>query len=163
MNKKLRLRKARLSACRQIWYWRNEKEVRLLSFNTQKVPYSEHRAWFLKRINDPNSILLIAETPSQKSVGQVRIDRLNPRQGEIHFLIKKALRGQGWGNAMLNQACRYGFEKLNLEHILGQVFIRNKRSVRIFENLGFKVKGNRKFKTRIAKVMALSKKSFKNC
>ncbi len=161
MKKKLRLRKVQLSDCRRIWYWRNEKEVRKFSFQHLKIPYAQHQSWFKAKLSDSKSIILIAENASQEPIGQARFDRLNLRLAEVHIIIEKNSRNQGWGQILLSKACQYGFRTLKLKNIKAQILSQNSRSLVLFQNLGFKTKGSRKIKKQVAYTLILTKNAKK--
>ena len=157
MKKKLRLRKAQLSDCRRIWYWRNEKEVRKLSFQHQKIPYAQHQSWFKAKLSDSKSAILIALNPSQEPIGQARLDRLNPRLAEAHIIVRKNFRNQGWGQILLSKTCQYGFRTLKFKKIRAQILSQNSRSLALFQSLGFKIKARRKFKKQLVYRLILTK------
>ncbi len=136
--RKFRLRKARLSDCERIWRWRNEKEVRHLSFDPRKISYAAHKVWFKERLADPKSRVLIAENNQGRAFGQARIDFSKKGVGEIHIFLTRAYRNKGFGSLLLRQACQHCFRQLKLKKIIARAKMDNHRSLKVFRKVGFR-------------------------
>ncbi len=134
----IRLRKAKPQDAVRIWKWRNDPLVRKVSFQTTRIPLSDHKEWFGKKIKDPNTRILIGETSNGQPFGYARIDNLS---AEVHIAVQKAYRGKGLGQQLLKKACQYGFKKMKLKTIYARIKPSNKRSIELFQSIGFKKSG----------------------
>ncbi|TXI39852.1 MAG: GNAT family N-acetyltransferase [Mycobacterium sp.] len=85
------------------WEWANDPEVRRQSFASAPIPLDEHRAWFDRRLADPNTdhaIALLDGTP----IGQVRFERSST--WTLNYLVAPEHRGRGLAAPMLVAATR---------------------------------------------------------
>src|SRR4051794_32881053 len=68
------LRPARAGDAPLLLAWRNDPETRRWSFSQGEVTAAEHAAWLAARLQDPATLLLVAEVDGAPA-GQVRVDR----------------------------------------------------------------------------------------
>ncbi|TGK51933.1 N-acetyltransferase [Leptospira kanakyensis] len=145
----LSVRPATEDDCKLIFDWANEPEVRNASFYTEKIEWPKHVSWFLQKLNDPNSLILIFEVDGLNA-GQIRFDR-NGEYFEIDYSIDINYRGKGLGKSIVS----LGISKINSQFkktikILAKVKKGNSISAKVFRNLGFKelnlVNGDYEFK-----------------
>lgn len=77
-------------------------------------------------------------------VGHIELNRIDPvnRSATVsRVLLDPALRGGGWGTAMVREATRYGFEELGLRRLQLHVFDFNHSAIRCYERVGFQLEG----------------------
>ena len=120
--------------CDRLLRWRNDPITRRFSFQTDEVDVATHRAWFARRLGDPDSDLLIAEVAGV-AVGQVRLDREGPRAA-VSIGIAPEARGRGRASAALAAAVRLS-RQLGLTHLDAHVKVGNEASLRLFHSAGF--------------------------
>jgi RimJ/RimL family protein N-acetyltransferase len=118
--------------------WRNDPVTRRSSFQTDAVDEASHRAWFARRLKDPDCRLLIAEVAGVP-VGQVRLDREGER-ATINIGIAPEARGRGHASAALADATRLAWQ-LGLTHLDAHVKTDNEASLRLFRGGGFGERG----------------------
>jgi UDP-2,4-diacetamido-2,4,6-trideoxy-beta-L-altropyranose hydrolase len=122
--------------------WANDRNVRENAFNQKKIGVEEHHKWFDAQLKDQDgSRLYIIQTVSgNTSVGQVRIDKLNDNQWEIHYSLDFKFRGRGMAQPMLMAALKFfqaGMTKKNID-LIARVKNDNIPSHKIFNTLGFR-------------------------
>jgi RimJ/RimL family protein N-acetyltransferase len=114
--------------------WRNDPVTRRSSFQTDEVDEATHRAWFGRRLEDPDCRLLIAEAAGAP-VGQVRLD-LAGNRATVNIAIAPEARGAGHGGdalrAAMDMAPQLGLSRLNAE-----IKPANDASLRLFRAAGF--------------------------
>jgi len=96
----LRLRAARPNDCRQYWRWANDPAVRAASLNEHFIDWHAHQDWFTRRLNSPDSVLWVLETPRGVPLGQFRVDVADAR-GRINYSVDGIFRGRGLGATLL--------------------------------------------------------------
>ena len=75
--------------------------------------------------------------------GFVDINHLH-KKGEVGLFIgEEENRSKGYGTEALSLLVEYGFNYLNLKNIMLKVFSFNKRAIKSYEKIGFKVFGKR--------------------
>ncbi len=132
----MKLRRAKLKDCEQLYIWTNDETVRLNSFSTEKIQYETHEKWFLGKLNSEDSIIYIAED-NGTDVGQIRIDFAeNKHIGFINYSVSKLSRGKGFGTEMLEQI-KAEFKEMLL---IGKVKIENESSIRCFVKANYSKK-----------------------
>lgn len=133
----VRLRDARTSDRRLLWQWANDPEVRRNSFSSDPIPWSRHVAWFTRMLRDPDCRLLIAETPSDGPVGQVRFEPDNAGGYRIGITVGQSYRGKGLASPVITAAVR----RWRLEHphapLAASIKPANKASIAAFTRSGF--------------------------
>jgi len=84
------------------------------------------------------------ETTSGRTVGHIELGNIDSqnRMGTIaRVMISPDARGKGWGERMVREAVRYGFETLQLHRIELRVFDFNHAAIRCYEKVGFQKEG----------------------
>ncbi|PLK42574.1 GNAT family N-acetyltransferase [Emticicia sp. TH156] len=118
--------------------WTNDEEVRKQSFNSQPVVLENHRQWFLKKIKDPNCLMLVFEDARQQPIGQVRFENNPDKQNSIVGVsIDKSFRGKGLAGQLLTRAVRYFLRENPGYTIEAYIKTENKGSIGAFKNAGF--------------------------
>lgn len=145
----INVRQATEEDCKLVFSWVNEPEVRKASFHTEEIEWQEHTNWFLQKIKNPNSLILIFEVDG-KPAGQIRFDK-NGEFFEIDYSLDIRYRGRGLGKAIVS----LGISEIKSKYkqsikILAKVKKDNANSAKIFRNLGFNeinlVNGDYEFK-----------------
>ncbi|MFC1540566.1 GNAT family N-acetyltransferase [Candidatus Margulisiibacteriota bacterium] len=154
-EKGLSLRLAEEKDCRLLWEWRNEEESRKSAFDSDLVPFDDHKTWFIRKLNDHHSQIVIILDNSSKEIGQVRFDVDRNNAAEIDVGIDRNERGKGYGAAAIRLACEYAFEKLNIKQILSHIKPDNIASQKIFAKAGFRNVGKNNLKDALAVEMVL--------
>ena len=145
-SNQLSLRPAEEGDCGLLWQWRNEENTRKWSFNTDYVPYEEHKSWFLSKLNSADSKLLIVSDEREREIGQVRFDISQSKSAEINISIEASKRNEGYGSAALKLACQHALEKFNIAKVIAHIREENEASIRAFTKAGFVSKGSLDFK-----------------
>jgi spore coat polysaccharide biosynthesis predicted glycosyltransferase SpsG/RimJ/RimL family protein N-acetyltransferase len=120
--------------CEPVLRWRNDPVTRRFSFQTGELDEETHRAWFARRLQDPDSRLLIAEAAGVP-VGQVRLDLAGER-AVVNIAIAPEARGAGHGGAALGAAVDLA-RQLGLTRLDAEIKPENEASVRLFRRAGF--------------------------
>jgi ribosomal protein S18 acetylase RimI-like enzyme len=116
----------------------------------QKPSVEDERNWFsrvMDGIQEGNTIMMVAEVNSHV-IGWCDVRRVVPKspadhRGEFGICVKKELRGQGIGEALMRailERCRGRFEVVELG-----VFTNNQRAKKLYEKFGFKKYGTREY------------------
>lgn len=100
-----KLRKATQSDSRFLFELRNDESVRCVSRNTSAITFAEHETWFGKKLQSPDSFLLIAEERGTP-IAQIRFDRTDAQSAEVSIAVSAAFRGKGYGTKIISEATR---------------------------------------------------------
>lgn len=134
----IQIRNARIEDIDTYFNWANEEAVRKLSFNSVKIPYSEHEVWFKNCLVDKNCFMYLFFITTE--IGQVRIQKLDADESIISISIDEKFRGKGYGVQMLNMSIE-SFRKISPKSVVSAyIKIENVASINIFEKSGFKLK-----------------------
>lgn len=129
-----------------LWRWRNEESTRKWSFNSDYIPYEEHKNWFLSKLNSVDSKLLVVLDENKNEIGQVRFDIGCDGSAEVNISIEAEKRNKGYGNAALRLACQYAMERFNIAKVIGYIKEKNQASIEAFKKAGFVNEGEQDFK-----------------
>tara|TARA_B110000503_G_scaffold140872_1_gene232901 strand:+ start:3056 stop:3562 length:507 start_codon:yes stop_codon:yes gene_type:complete len=136
MKQIIKFRKANTDDLRIYFEWLNDPVDRSLSFNTNKVDFKTHKKWFLNKINDRNSLLLVF-LYLNNPIGEVRIEKEDLNQSRISISISKENRGKGFASDMLIKASKY-FHSNNPKFIINAFIKRsNSYSIKSFKKAGY--------------------------
>ena len=118
-----------------IWYRiRNLPSVRMASFDPSPINYEGHLKWFAKKLEDPNSILMLI-TQESSVVGQVRIEE---QEGEtvISIALMPEARGLGIGKKALKECVKFIMKTKLSKNIAAYIKPGNIASINAFEAAG---------------------------
>ena len=94
-TKKIIIRKANQSDCRDVLKWRNDEISRKMFFNQKNITPKMHKVWFFEVLNNNNKVMYIGELDNYK-VGVCRFDFDKSRLvSEVSININPHLRGKG--------------------------------------------------------------------
>lgn len=117
-----------------IYGWSNDEIVRQASFYPNVIEYDEHKEWFVSRLNDRDSIMLIFLVENHPS-GLVRF-QIKGSASIIGILVAPEYRGRGLAATMLLEACNHFHSKHSMP-IEAYIKKENRSSIRSFEKAGF--------------------------
>jgi RimJ/RimL family protein N-acetyltransferase len=132
----LTLRRAGGADCRLIWEWANDPEVRAVSFSPDPIPWEDHIRWYEAKWRDRNCFFYVATSSNGNLIGQIRFDK-NEYEGVVSVSLAPALRGKGYGSALITQGVEKFFAESSANLVHAYIRINNQSSVRAFEKAGF--------------------------
>ena len=132
----------------QYCIWLNDLEVsyNLLIFN-QQLSLEREKMILQDMIKNNAQIFAIVDADSDKLIGNCSIFRINERnrKAEIGIFIGDTnYWSKGYGSEALSLLIDYGFNILNLNNIMLEVFSFNKRAFNSYKKVGFKEIGRRR-------------------
>lgn len=125
--------------------WLNDKTVsENLGLDMKVTTLEGEKEWLKKNQNDYNFAIVLKE--NDELIGNCGFDEidlihLNARLGI--FIGDEKNRGNGYGKEAIKLLLEYGFNNLNLNNIMLNVYDFNKRAIKVYESLGFKKFGTR--------------------
>lgn len=134
MLKDWQIRLAQLEDARFFFNLRNDPTTRLMSRNSQKINWAEHKHWFSKKIEDSRCELFVVAL-NNINIGTMRVDH-HDQNSELSWMIAPDQRGLGLGKVMLKQFV--GFRPGNY---LAVVRTNNTASRKMCESAGFNQRG----------------------
>ena len=118
-----------------LYNWSNNKVVRENSYNKSEISFVDHSQWFLRKLSDSNSLVLIAMINGQES-GTVRYE-LDDDSTTVGISIAQEFRGRNLGGTMLRQSAIKYVETLVFP-VLASIKVKNDASVKAFKSGGYK-------------------------
>lgn len=132
----IELRKANIEDSQFLFDLRNDPSAHKWFKNPNPVAEEEHQVWLLSVLKEDSSKhLFIIENENQRA-GQLRIDKLNEKQAEIHISLAKEHRGKGLGTLALKEGILLAKE-LGFKELEAEVHQDNLASQGLFQKLGF--------------------------
>ncbi len=119
-----------------VFEWRNAWQTRQYFHDTRPLDLSAHRDWFVRALDDPQRVLLMAER-SGLPIGVLRFDVDGPT-ATVSIYLDPALHGRGLGTAVL--LAGEGWlrrHRPDLQHLRAEVLAGNARSAGAFSRAGF--------------------------
>ena len=97
------IRKANSSDLTFFFELKTEKQSKINSLKSNKITTRSHKSWFLKKIKNKKSILLVAIKNKKNKIGIIRYD-INEYFSEVSIIIDSSFRGQGLGIKFLKKS-----------------------------------------------------------
>jgi UDP-2,4-diacetamido-2,4,6-trideoxy-beta-L-altropyranose hydrolase len=119
-----------------LFSWANDPQVREASFHSELISRNDHERWFLEKLQDPNTVIYIAENGANKPIGQVRF-QLEADRAILSVSVAPEFRGAGWGKELITLAVRVMARSRLVRRIDAFVKPGNRASIRLFESCGF--------------------------
>lgn len=116
----------------------NQKSVRAMSFNQEKIKLAGHKIWFNKKLRDKNTVMLKA-TLGDMLVGQVRLD-IEGKQAVIGVSTSEKYRGRGVATMLIKKAVAVAVKR-GLSKINAFIKPENLGSQALFKKLGWDYQG----------------------
>lgn len=134
----LTFREAKLEDASKLLSWRNDPEVRSVSFHSDVMDEESFRIWFEEQLENKNSRLWIAQSQRGVPIGKVHVNFDDPRQAAIELTLDHARRGKGLGRTIIEQICQMTFDESPLvESVIARISPGNVASERAFRSVGF--------------------------
>jgi len=139
----MKLRSVRKSDLGIIRDWRNSHDIR--EFNTQftLLNMKNQEKWFeeISKVESSRKMFVITEQHNNPIgvCGFINIDKENKSADVAIILGERKQRGKHLGSKSLELLVNYGFKKLKLHRIGAEIFEYNKKSIKMFESLNFKL------------------------
>ena len=136
----LHFRNVRFDDAKTLLAWRNDPEVRSVSFHNSPIGLREHEQWLTKSLAMPERILLMAEDQQGNAIGKVQIDFTRDQLGSVLIGIVVGLenRSKGIGTVLIEKATTALFiAEKNVQQIVAQIKPGNLASERAFRKAGF--------------------------
>lgn len=130
----IELRRIKESDLKDLYVWRNSKEVRDMMFNPKPIVWKEHLEFWGKKLSDQSSICLLA-SENKKPVGAVRLDKKDDSY-EVDIFIDPNRHGEGIGTNVLGLLIKYAKEH-GIKKLLAKIKKENIKSIAIFKKNGF--------------------------
>lgn len=117
-----------------------------LGSSSKVTTFESERSWLINNMDKKEQQFAIVLKETDELIGNcgfVDINHLH-QKGEVGLFIgEEENRSKGYGTEALSLLVEYGFNYLNLKNIMLKVFSFNKRAIKSYEKIGFKVFGKR--------------------
>ena len=134
-NSQLSFRNANKTDEILLFNWINDPDVRKWSFRNDPIPLDEHKNWFKKKIDDPDTLLWIYEY-NNSPVGMVRLEK-NNNEIILNYLLSLESRGKGLASKMLQMAMKKVIRYWKNLTIVAYTIPGNMPSIKSLEKAGF--------------------------
>lgn len=131
--------------------WLNDPEVREGLKMVLPLSMAEEEQWFEGMLKRPAVerpfVVEVQQGDAWVAIGNCSIFNIDwrCRSAEVGILIgEKQLWGQGFGTKIMLGLIQIGFEILNLNRIMLDVYETNRRAIRTYEKAGFQLEGRKR-------------------
>lgn len=130
------LRKVNLGDIEITYRWAVLPEIRKHSLNKKTIQLNEHHKWFTAKLNDDDCLYYILQL-EDNSLGSVRIDLDDHRDGLISYLIDPLFQGKGYGKLLIEKM-EQSIKSDKVSTLIAKVLKDNMASAQIFRKLNYK-------------------------
>lgn len=130
------IRDVTVEDCRDLFTWRNHAVIRKYFFNTNPIPWDEHKRWFDTKSKDPNTNIYIACCGEEK-VGTVRFDDVDGFV-KVSVMLNPDYLNKSLGSKVIGLAVEeYKNTMKTGKPIIAEIRKDNIASIKAFTNAGF--------------------------
>jgi len=148
IGKKCYLSPINVEDAEQYCLWLNDLEVaRTLLIFDQQLSLEREKLILQDMIKNHAKVFAIVELESDKLLGNCSLFRINERNRKAEvgiFIGDKDYWNKGYGSEALSLLIDYGFNILNLNNIMLEVFSYNERAINSYKKVGFREIGRRR-------------------
>lgn len=140
LSELLTFRNVRLEDADLLRAWRNDPEVRSVSFHQSPIGPTEHQQWLIQSLKMPRRILLMAEDRQGNAIGKIQIDFSSEQMNTVTIGIVVAAehRSKGLGTVLIEKSTSALFAaEQKVQQIVAQIKPGNLASERAFRKAGF--------------------------
>jgi len=143
MKNYLILKKANISDLIETRIWRNDHTTRKNSFNKSYINHDEHAKWYFDTLSNNKKQLFIGIDKDNNKIGVTRLDEISEELIEVSININPDFRNIGFGESLLFETIKKVFSKKKNIKIVSRILKTNKKSVKLFQKIGFKLYATR--------------------
>ncbi|AKP72997.1 UDP-2,4-diacetamido-2,4,6-trideoxy-beta-L-altropyranose hydrolase [Piscirickettsia salmonis] len=121
---------------KDIYEWRIHPSIVSVSASKQAFSFSEHRAWFLEKLQSDDSYFLMFECLGFK-VGVIRFDIKGRKLAVVNIFLNPLYINQGYGKKILKYGLSEFFKNTTITEVRADILEENIKSKRIFIRCGF--------------------------
>lgn len=138
---KFLIRKANLNDIKLIYKLSNDNEVRKVSVSKDKINWSNHKEWFLEKINNLNYFFYVIFEENKNFVGQIRYE-IKKDYSVISISLDKNYRGKKISSYLIEKTTlRFLNEAPYIKKVYAFIKSDNSSSLSSFKNAGFLLQG----------------------
>ncbi len=146
-SKLFTLRPAKIEDAEIIHQWRNNPEVRAVSFQEKAIPFESHRQWLQEKLESDRCLIWIAQDKNGNRMGQIRFDLAAESEhaqiratssATISVIVAPQYRGRGAGTMLIEKACSKVWDRMPLHNVTALIKPSNSASQIAFRKAGFK-------------------------
>ena len=137
------IRRANIEDIKELFIWRNDLHTRKMFKKSEPIEWKNHKVWFMKTLNDSNTLLTICEDMKGAKIATVRFD-MNLKEANVSINLNPKMRGKGKGSKCLAQGVSFLKNNYpNIDTLFAEIKIVNITSKKIFKRVGFlKIESN---------------------
>ncbi len=134
------LKKRYLEFLRRI---RNHPEINKYLYKDVKISKKAQKKWYENYYLNNKTYLMFVLLDDKIPVGYGQINHIDRANSscEVGFCLSPEVQGKGYGGILVKKIIDYAIKKLNLHRIYLEVFITNKRAIKLYEKCGFEKEG----------------------
>ena len=119
-----------------LFSWANDVATRAASFHPGHIDRATHDAWFARRLTAEHERIWIGEIDG-RSIGQVRVERIEEGRAEVSISVASADRGRGLARSLLLACIAAAERELGVTTFVAAVRPDNAPSLALFRAANF--------------------------
>lgn len=133
---------------KMVLFWRNHPTIKQWMYNNDDIILENHLN-FIETLKDCTDKLYFLVKQNDDYVGVVDFTKIDKESKTSEFGLYANIELKGLGNILLNSVCEYGFNTLNINKLIAEVFEENKKAINLYKKFNFqeiakKIVNNRK-------------------
>jgi UDP-2,4-diacetamido-2,4,6-trideoxy-beta-L-altropyranose hydrolase len=147
--------------CELLWHWANDPKVRENAYDSDPIPWEDHKEWFEKKLENASS-KIYAAVVGPDPIGQIRFD-VKESVAVVDVSVVESKRGRGYGTMLIERGTVRFLKESAVQRVDAYVKADNNASRKAFEKAGYTLREETKKKGKRSYRLSAFKNWMLNC
>lgn len=122
---------------KMVLLWRNHPTIKQWMYNNDDISLENHLN-FIETLKDCMDKFYFLVKRDDDYIGVVDFTNIDKKSKSSEFGLYANIELKGNGKALLNSICEYGFNALNINKLIAEVFAENEKAINLYKKFNFK-------------------------
>lgn len=122
---------------KMILSWRNHPSVKQWMYNSDDISLENHLN-FIETLKESADRLYFLVKQGSDYIGVIDFTDIDKNSETSEFGLYAKIGLKGAGKILLDAICNYGFNTLNVNKLIAEVFIENEKAISLYKRFNFK-------------------------
>lgn len=125
-----------------ILFWRNNHSIKQWMYNSDDISLDDH-LMFIETLKKRSDKLYFLVKKEHENIGVIDFTNIDKKSKSSEFGLYVNPELKGMGEILLNSICDYGFNTLNINKLIAEVFTKNEKAISLYKKFNFRETGKK--------------------
>ncbi len=141
---------------KMILSWRNHPSIKQWMYNSNDIALDNHLE-FIETLKNCVDKLYFLVKQDNSYIGVIDFTNIDKNSDSSEFGLYTNVEFKGMGKVLLNCICDYGFNALNIDKLIAEVFAENEKAINLYKKYKFQEVGKKEINNKEVICMELKK------